>query len=169
MAPKVKISLMSRVQGPVQAFLRPAMWIPGLRNIRYHTETRQFSQSAADINQALVRIFTTYQAQVEDGTGPGLLGNHLVLHTMDTAKGYFEIHSYTPNAEWLDVIQAYVTPSGSGCSVRLRSWSSGVLPTIIPLAPLLNIAFFFFPFAGRDPKIGWTNSARVREIFAKLQ
>jgi hypothetical protein len=32
------LSTLSQVQGPMQAFLRPAMWFYGVRNLRYHQE-----------------------------------------------------------------------------------------------------------------------------------
>ena len=110
-----------------------------------------------------MQAFTAAQDEVVTGRGEGLLGAAIVLHKKDAAQRYIEAHTYTPTAEWLDVVQVWITPDKSGSSVRIRSWSSGFLPTIIPLAPLLNMAFFWFPFQGRD-KVGWTNSRRVKEV-----
>eukprot|EP00052_Salpingoeca_macrocollata_P023772 m.210007 g.210007 ORF g.210007 m.210007 type:complete len:238 (+) comp22102_c1_seq25:31-744(+) len=156
----MSISAISRAQGPVQAFLRPAMWIPYMRNLRYHTETKQFARSRDDLFNALVAAFQQWNSEVAQG-GEGLLRCKLHLHTQDAARGYLEVHCYTFKAEWLDVVQVYIADNGT---VRVRSWSSGFMPTCVPvLGPLLSVALFWLPFSGRDPKLGWTNSLRESE------
>ena len=37
----------------------------------------------------------------------------------------------------------------SSCVVRVHAFSTGMLPLLIPLAPLLNILLIFFPFRKR--------------------
>lgn len=155
-------SCLSQWQGPIQAFLRPAIWIPGHRNIRYHCERWESDDLTSKVFDSMVEVFTDFRDQ------RSLLGASIVLHTVNKSSQFIEVHTYTPGAEWLDVVDVHIFPRTKGCVIEIRSWSSGFLPTIIPLAPLLNVALFWVPFSGRDAN-GWVNSRRVHLIQDSLQ
>lgn len=155
-------STLSQWQGPMQAFLRPAIWIPGYRNIRFHKETWESDDLTSRVFDALVEVFTEFRSN------RSLLGASVVLHTVNKNTQFIEVHTYTPGAEWLDVVDVNLRPRSKGCVIEIRSWSSGFLPTIVPLAPLLNLALFWVPFSGRDAN-GWVNSRRVHTIQDSLQ
>lgn len=149
-------SCLSVWQGPVQAFLRPAIWIPGMKNLRFHAEQwdcQDTTSQAFDLILDQCKDFREHRS---------LINATVVIHKQDKNQQFIELHTYT-KAEWLDVVEIHLIPKTSGCSIRIRSWSSGFLPTIIPLAPLLNAAFCWFPFSGRDAN-GWVNSRRIRII-----
>jgi hypothetical protein len=152
-------SAISRFQGPLQAAIRPAAWIPGFRNIRYHSERWGCSNSVGEVFGKLSELAREYSV------ARSLMDAYVVVHKEDHESHFLALHTYTPVAEWLDVVEIKVTGyrGSEGCAVNITSFSSGFLPTTVPLAPLLNIAFFWVPFSGRDNQ-GWTNSRRVHAI-----
>ena len=154
---KLDPSALSRWQGPIQAFLRPAAWIPGYRNVRYHAEKWTSSVATSEAYEVILQACNTFRQE------RSLLKAYVVIHKANKNSAYIELHTYTPSAEWLDVVQIKLIPRTSGCVINIRSFSSGFLPTKIPLAPILNIAFFWIPFLGQDQE-GWTNSRRIKVI-----
>jgi hypothetical protein len=145
----------------MQAFLRPAVWIPGMKNLRFHSERWNCEENTSQAFDTILEACKGFREQ------RSLFGSAVVIHTARKDTQYIELHTYTKVAEWLDVVQIKLYPKTSGCVIKIKSWSSGFLPTIIPLAPLLNVAFFWFPFSGRDSD-GWLNSRRCHLIKEKL-
>jgi len=55
--------------------------------------------------------------------------------------------NFLTKAKWLDqLVLRFEATSGNAVKVRVQNNSTGLLPLIIPLAPLLNVVFFFVPF-----------------------
>ena len=63
---------------------------------------------------------------------------------------------------WLDPTRITLAPEpsdGGRTRVRMVGWSAGVLPLMIPAAPLLNLCLFFVPFAG----VSWLRTSKLKK------
>ncbi|KAK3775763.1 hypothetical protein RRG08_047955 [Elysia crispata] len=136
------ITVFSKIQRPIQTFLRPAVWIPGLRNLHSKRETWTFEstshQSNLDsilsaINKVIANDTSKFYWQVQQPTVP--------LANETDSKSFVRIFTFT-RAEWLDITEI----SLNGNKAEVWAFSSGFLPLIIPFACFLNVPFFFFPF-----------------------
>mmetsp|Transcript_22669 Transcript_22669/g.31682 ORF Transcript_22669/g.31682 Transcript_22669/m.31682 type:complete len:219 (-) Transcript_22669:277-933(-) len=167
------ITCMSRWQAPIQAFLRPGMWIPGCRAIRYYAEKWTLSCECDTALESFIKSVEYFKVNKGEGT----LGNEkIIIRENDAKRHKATIYCFTKTAEYLDVVEVCFSESSSlagkdsqegrgKCNATIRSFSSGFIPTLIPLAPLLSVVFFFIPFAGNDPKSGtFTNNTRVRQL-----
>eukprot|EP00051_Salpingoeca_urceolata_P028429 m.5788 g.5788 ORF g.5788 m.5788 type:complete len:181 (+) comp2462_c0_seq1:270-812(+) len=150
-------SLLSRVQAPLQDFLRPAMWIPGMRMLRYAWEEWEVKQMDPDACRAKM-VDVLRQLQLDSG----LMGYKLkVVNPDGGATDVLTVRCFSPTIEFLDVVEVSFAGAGLGTCVRVRSFSTGLAPTLFPLAPLLSAVFFWVPFMGNDSE-GMTNPRRVR-------
>jgi hypothetical protein len=61
------------------------------------------------------------------------------------------------------VLELRLEAHAEGTLVRVLGFSSGFLPTCIPLAPLLNMVFFFVPFLDNN-----FNGNRIKKVRAAL-
>jgi hypothetical protein len=61
------------------------------------------------------------------------------------------------------------TRKGSGCKATIKLFATGFFPTSIPLAPLINVALFFFPFASPSPRGGMLQNMRSQELYEMLR
>mmetsp|Transcript_9013 Transcript_9013/g.17575 ORF Transcript_9013/g.17575 Transcript_9013/m.17575 type:complete len:209 (-) Transcript_9013:84-710(-) len=178
---KPSISCVSRYQAPVQAFLRPGAWIPGYRNIRYHAE--KWTLKSTPGNSLLLFVDTIKHFQ--DGS-EGLMGREkMSIARTDKDKGFVQVYCFTAKAEWLDIVEIQFMDEAGGkgdakkpedvegesgtCHAIIRSFSTGFVPTIVPLAPLCNILCCWLPFAGNDPEVGFTANTRVMQVREQMQ
>ena len=155
-------TLVSRVQGPLQAWLRPGQWCFGVRAIRQGSERWRVGASAEQLLAALSEAVSGYQQGQPEGDGLShtckvRIGKQRVR---ENGTAFVRIENYTQTAEWLDVLELHISPaegsSGSGaseCNVDVKSFSSGFLPTCIPCAPLLNAALCWIPFSDFTPDV----------------
>ncbi|GFN97871.1 hypothetical protein PoB_002437700 [Plakobranchus ocellatus] len=153
------ITIFSKVQRPIQTVLRPAVWIPGLRNLHSTKETWTFEsnshQSNLDsilnaINKVIDKDTSKFFWQVQPP--PVALGNET------DSKSFIRIFTFT-RAEWLDITE--ITLSGNKAEVW--AFSSGFLPLIIPFACILNVPLFWIPFLDMD-----LNKQRLDRIVAEM-
>lgn len=129
-----KVSLPSMLQASLQAMLRPAMWLPGVRNLHCHKVTWQSDRPQLDVLAALVNA--VQQIKATDDTGA-----FYDIHKVDKDKFFLRVFCFT-RAEWLDVVEIEVLKD----QIEAKSFSSGLFPLIIPFAFLLNLVFFWVPF-----------------------
>lgn len=61
------------------------------------------------------------------------------------------------------------TRRGGGCAATVKLYATGFLPTSIPLAPVLNVLFFWFPFASPSPRGGMLQNSRSQELYEMLR
>mmetsp|Transcript_26048 Transcript_26048/g.48549 ORF Transcript_26048/g.48549 Transcript_26048/m.48549 type:complete len:210 (-) Transcript_26048:119-748(-) len=177
---KPRISCISRYQAPVQAFLRPAAWIPGHRDIRYYAE--RWTVQSTPKNALLLFVDTIKQFQ--EGS-EGLMGKEKVsIAKTDKDNHYVQVYCFTAKAEWLDIVEiqfedddkkgeresAYQESEGSAtCRATIRSLATGFIPTIVPFSPLCSVIFCWIPFAGNDPEFGLAANARVKQVRENMQ
>ncbi|RUS72014.1 hypothetical protein EGW08_020228 [Elysia chlorotica] len=157
------ITVFSRIQRPIQTFLRPAVWIPGLRNLHSTRETWTFEGGSHQdnlhaiqnaINKVIAKDTSKFYWQVQQPNVP--LGNETT--PLQDSKSFVRIFTFT-RAEWLDITE--ITLAGNKAEVW--AFSSGFLPLIIPLACFLNVPFFFFPFLDMG-----LNKQRLDRIVAEM-
>ena len=123
-------------QAPIQAFIRPAVWIPGIRNLhsfreRWIIEDATPQRCLEDVTQAVEKVKT---------------GENLVVHKIDKTKSFIQIFSYTA-ANWLDVVEIrFHATSAERTEAEAYSFSSGVLPLCCPLSFIFNTIFCWVPF-----------------------
>ena len=68
----------------------------------------------------------------------------------DDRKAYVKALSWTPR-EWMDILEVCFTAKGDGaCEARVQFYATGLVPTSVPGAPVINTALFFFPFGSAD-------------------
>ena len=137
-------------QAPIQAFIRPAVWIPGIRNLhsrreRWIIEGATPERCLEDVAQAVEKVKT---------------GEHLVVHRMDKTKNFIQIFSLT-KANWLDVVEIkfQATSAAERIEAEAYSFSSGFLPVCCPLSFLFNAIFCIAPFTDRG-----LNERRLKEL-----
>ncbi|CAC5379886.1 unnamed protein product [Mytilus coruscus] len=135
------------LQGPLQALIRPAMWIPGIKNLHSHFVTWQSDKPPTEVLAALVRAIK--QIKSADDTG-----SYYDIHKINKEKYFLRVFCFT-RAEWLDVVEIEIKED----SIEAKSFSSGFLPLFIPFAFILNCVFFWVPFY--DNKL---NKARLELI-----
>jgi hypothetical protein len=141
------------LQAGVQAWLKPAMWIPGVRS--FHSEQHEW-RVAAPAGQVL-------EAVVE--AAAGLTTRGWSQYEVDKAGRRVVLNYVTRVAKWLDQVELRFEEVGpSSTVVRVHAYSTGMLPLLIPLAPLLNILLIFFPFLDKDGKCG----AEIDELRAAV-
>lgn len=95
-----KVSLPSMLQASLQAMLRPAMWLPGVRNLHCHKVTWQSDRPQLDVLAALVNA--VQQIKATDDTGA-----FYDIHKVDKDKFFLRVFCFT-RAEWLDVVEIEV-------------------------------------------------------------
>ncbi|EGD73132.1 hypothetical protein PTSG_04845 [Salpingoeca rosetta] len=168
--PSSEPTCMSRVQGPVQAVLRPGQWCFGVRAIRQGSEQWRASCSV----DALVQALKTAVADFQEGRPESGLTNtrkvRIAKAISNDTRGFVRIENYTQTSEWLDVVEVHIKPvaaDANACTAFVKSFSSGFLPTCIPCAPLLNMALFWIPFSDFTDK-GSLNKVRIEELRTKL-
>lgn len=88
----------ARSQASIQAFLRPGVWIPGLRNLHRVKEEWSMEGDANECMEALTAAVESMQDK-----------ENLEVHKSDSAKHFVEIFSYTPRCNWLDVVDITFT------------------------------------------------------------
>eukprot|EP01147_Barroeca_monosierra_P003473 gene3473-6104_t len=169
--PSSSPSCISRVQGPVQAILRPGQWCFGVRAIRQGIERWQVMGTVEDLVTQVVAAVEQFQ---QGNPEKGLANSRKVRVTKKRAtaeSGFVRIENYTQVSEWLDVLELHITtinPSDEPMlSVYAKSFSSGAFPTVLPCAPLLNIACCWFPFSDGGPANS-LNKQRLEELRSKL-
>mmetsp|Transcript_39336 Transcript_39336/g.64027 ORF Transcript_39336/g.64027 Transcript_39336/m.64027 type:complete len:219 (-) Transcript_39336:404-1060(-) len=168
---RAQVGCISRFQSPIQAFLRPGSWIPWCRNIRYHAERWVLSVNRITVHKKFMEAIQFFVK-----SDSGILGQEkIMIYNEDEKQGTATIYCFTKGAEWLDVLEVrFSEPSGlldeEKCVATIRSFSSGFIPTSVPLAPLLSVALFWIPFAGNDPKTRkFNNTVRVNQIRRHMQ
>lgn len=87
------------------------------------------------------------------GSESGLVGSNKI-RLGKKSDVFLRLESYTATAEWLDVVELHASDLGSGrVSVRVKSFSSGFCPTLIPCSTLLSAALFWLPFSDVTPDV----------------
>ncbi|XP_037092849.1 uncharacterized protein LOC119112697 [Pollicipes pollicipes] len=72
------------------------------------------------------------------------------------------LYFFTDSMGWLDVVDISLTPMDGSTLITLRSCSSGLFPVSFPLAPLLNVCLFFFPFYDIGQNQCWISALKQR-------
>ena len=136
-------------QAPIQAFIRPAVWIPGIRNLhscreRWIIEGATPERCLEDVAQAVEKVKT---------------GEHLVVHKIDKTKNFIQIFSLT-KANWLDVVEIkFQATSAERIEAEVYSFSSGFLPVCCPLSFVFNAILCIAPFSDNG-----FNERRLKEL-----
>ncbi|OQV19051.1 hypothetical protein BV898_06905 [Hypsibius exemplaris] len=134
--------LFASCQAPIQATIRPAVWLPGIRNL--HSRVEKWTVKQASPQEAYDDAVHALQ-KLEDKEFNGKM---IVLAKTDRTRLFVQCHCFS-RAQWLDVVEITFRDGGPGITLaRAYSFSSGLLPLSIPppIALLLNVVFFFVPF-----------------------
>jgi hypothetical protein len=130
------------LQAAVQAWLKPAMWVPGVRS--FHSEQHEWRVEAP-----AGQVFEAVLAAAGELSSRGWS-----QYEADKAGRRVVLNYLTKGAKWLDQVELLFEVGPSSTVVRVHAFSTGMLPLLIPLAPLLNILLIFFPFLDKDGKCG---------------
>ena len=126
--------------------------------INSKTETWKIAASPAQVSTALVEVLDELTPERRSK----LLMPELKIAQAD-ARG---LHVLTwTKAEWLDTLDVRLEPRGSGgCVAKASFYATGLLPTSVPLAPLANVAFAWFPFGSPGPRGEMLQDFRLRVL-----
>lgn len=151
-------SFVSSLQGPLQDAIAPGHWIGQLMGINSKTERWEFANnSPKQVSAALVEVLNELTPERRSK----LLIPEITIARADASK----VHVLTwTQAEWLDSLDVSLEPRGGGCVATAAFYATGFLPTSIPLAPLANIAFAWFPFGSPGPRGEPLQDFRLRAI-----
>ncbi|XP_022345876.1 uncharacterized protein LOC111138291 isoform X1 [Crassostrea virginica] len=128
------VSLSSLLQSPVQAILRPAMWLPYIKNLHSYKEVWTYKKEKDEILKAILDNLELLKTEDKKGTVYD-------IHKINEDASFVRIFAFTW-AEWLDVMEFTVNKE----SVEAVSFSSGLFPLFIPFISIVNCAFFWVPF-----------------------
>mmetsp|Transcript_569 Transcript_569/g.858 ORF Transcript_569/g.858 Transcript_569/m.858 type:complete len:173 (+) Transcript_569:178-696(+) len=129
------MGIMVSLQASIQSKLRPATWLPGIRNV--HSEECEWTIVGLSSADALKSIYDAAKALEPDD---------FIGRSIDKASGKIVVDTLT-KAKWLDQIRMTVTPIDSkSCKASVICSSTGFLPLIIPFAPIFNVVLCFVPF-----------------------
>lgn len=138
-------------QSPIQGALRPAMWIPGIRNLHCRNETWVIPEATPEV--CLEHVISAVAILSEK--------EKMHINKVRPGRNFVQIFSYT-EYEWLDIVEIEFQPGQErGTLAKARSFSTGLLPLMIPFAFLLNMIFFFAPFY--DNKFNKMRLERIRQ------
>ncbi|XP_028400289.1 uncharacterized protein LOC114523530 [Dendronephthya gigantea] len=145
------VCILSAAQSPLQAKLRPAIWLPGIKNLHSCNKRWQITELTPEI--CVQKVVNAVASLAEN--------EKIVLHKVDRERNTVQIFSYT-RAEWLDVVEIEFYPGQfSGTEGNARSFSSGFLPVWFPLSFVFNTIFFFVPFY--DNQFNKKRLARIKQ------
>lgn len=126
----------ANAQAPIQAFFRPSVWIPGVKNLhsfreRWIIDGATPDKCLEDVTQAVEKVDT---------------GEHLVVNKVDKERHFIQIFSFTA-ANWLDVVEIrFHATSEKRTEGDAYSFSSGLIPVCCPLSFVFNAIFCWVPF-----------------------
>lgn len=154
-------SFVSGLQSPVQDVIAPGHWIGQFIGINSKTDRWEFtSNSAAEVSAALTAVLD----QLTPDRRSKLLIPSFKISQADPSR----VHVLTwTKSEWLDTFDVSFAPSAEnarGCVATASFYATGLLPTSIPLAPLFNIFFAWFPFGSPGPRGEMLQDFRLRAI-----
>ena len=90
------MSWLSKVQAPIQSFLKPGVWLPGVRTSHVYQETWTVRGS---VERALEDVVTAVET----------VGMHSKeaqqISKVDREEMYVRVFYYTPVCQWLDVLE----------------------------------------------------------------
>lgn len=142
---------LSSIQAPIQGKLRPAVWLPGVRNLHSCHERWEINKLTPDV--CVQKVVEAIAKLAEN--------EKIFLHKVNRETKILQIFSYT-KAEWLDIVEIEFRPGRySGTEGFAKSFSTGLLPVWVPLSFLFNMIFFFVPFY--DNQFNKKRLVRIKE------
>ncbi|XP_068738636.1 uncharacterized protein [Montipora capricornis] len=123
-------------QSPIQGKLRPAVWLPKIKDLHSCHETWIIPETTPEV--CLENLIAAVDRLSEN--------EKMHISKVKPHKHFVQIFSFT-QYEWLDVVEIEFQPGReSGTLGKAKSFSTGLLPLMIPFAFLLNMVFCFVPF-----------------------
>ena len=154
-------SFFSSLQGPAQDFIAPGHWLGQFVGLNSRTATWEFpSHSPAEVSAALVEVLSELTLERREK----LLIPEFSIARADAAQAH--VLTWT-KVEWLDSLDVRFKSSpssGSGTVATASFYATGFFPTSLPLAPLLNVAMAWFPFASPGPRGEMLQEFRLRAL-----
>eukprot|EP01083_Nonionella_stella_P175521 611456_1 len=137
-----------KYQARISAFLRPGHWIPCLRDCHAYSTAGCFKSESKTKGSEYVNAIRDAMEQCK----------LIVYQSKPTPYGFLiEAYDFTKCCGWLDIVILKVYwDDKTPLEVRIEAiaGATGVLPLLIPLAPLLNVVLCWVPFSdvGRSKK-----------------
>ena len=90
-----KACCLARAQAPIQACLRPGVWVPGLRNLHRIWEKWQLADTSP--GDALEDFVSAVESIADK--------QNLEVHKLDKERRFVQLFAFTLNCNWLDVVE----------------------------------------------------------------
>ncbi|KAL5476279.1 hypothetical protein EMCRGX_G026202 [Ephydatia muelleri] len=145
---RIHVCCLAEAQASAQAFLRPAVWVPGLRNLHWVRETWKVNGSPVECMQLLAKGVEKIAEQ-----------ENLQMRKMDEDRHFAQIFSFTSGCNWLDVVEIQFAEQEGNTIATAVSFSSGFLPAYCPFSFIWNCLLFWVPFSSNG-----FNSGRLTAI-----
>ena len=161
-------SLMSSLQGPIQDVIAPGHWIGQFLGFNARTVLWKFDTAAVNADrvcQALVEVLNDLSSKERAAL-------RIPEFTFSQDKNSHRVHvlTWTKN-EWLDSLDMSFLPSSTstttttnGCTAKVSFYATGVLPTSIPGAPIVNTVLAWFPFVSPGPRGQMLQDYRLQSL-----
>lgn len=126
-------------QAAVQSRLRPAIW--SSYTAKMHSEEHSWMADGWTFEEIERAFVETVNELREDGL-------KFQVFSIDRKKMVIIINMLTHRFSWLDQFRFRFKkePGSKRFSVKVFIYSTGILPLVVPLAPLFNVMFCLAPF-----------------------
>lgn len=124
-------------QAPAQAFLRPGVWLPLVRDLHRARESWSLQATPDECLEDLLKGVNAIEEKWD-----------FTVHKVDREKHFVELFSFTSTYNWLDVVEIeFQEGEQSGTTTAsAHSFSSGFLPACCPCSFVANVFLFWVPF-----------------------
>ena len=90
------MSWFSKVQAPIQSFLRPGIWLPGVRTLHVYQETWTIQGSVERALEDVIAAVETVGMHSKEAQQTS---------KVDREAMFVRVFYYTPICQWLDVLE----------------------------------------------------------------
>lgn len=96
MASAGNVFSLSKMQAPIQAFLKPGLWIPGIRTPHLYKEVWTLHETALDVFEEIIKSIESVQDRG---------GEKFEVTQRDEEGLFIQTVSFTRYCNWLDVME----------------------------------------------------------------
>ncbi|GMH53966.1 hypothetical protein TrRE_jg4593 [Triparma retinervis] len=144
-----------KMQSSGLARFRPGLWLHKLTGLRNNSCVRTMKLKASEVKEQayfdLISTITSVKTNESSLTDDAVLtaADFYIPNANNKGREVKQIYFFTPNKQWLDVIEFTPQPSPDPDWIRFHvlSFSAGIVPASVPGSLFLSILLWFFAFS----------------------